>query len=141
MAVKHARFPWELDSYAQETEAYRWIEGKGLAPKFLGHLSEESRVIDFRARVGGLPDLPIVRNMLAKLHHLGILHGDVNRQNFLIDEDRATILDFESARRCGDPQLLEKEMDSLEKELSDQSGRGLGGCVKASMRDGMICLE
>lgn len=88
-------------------------------------------MIDFRARVGGLPDLPIVRNMLAKLHHLGILHGDVNRQNFLIDEDRATILDFESARRCGDPQLLEKEMDSLEKELSDQSGRGLGGMCES----------
>ena len=32
--VKFARFPWEIDYYDQETQAYSWIEGHDIGPEF-----------------------------------------------------------------------------------------------------------
>jgi predicted Ser/Thr protein kinase len=38
--VKIARFEWEIPRLEQETRAYQLLEGSGLAPRFLGHVSE-----------------------------------------------------------------------------------------------------
>ncbi|KAH6682259.1 hypothetical protein F5X68DRAFT_263243 [Plectosphaerella plurivora] len=43
--AKMARFEWEIPYIEAETKAYRLSEGTGLAPRFLGHIHEEGRVI------------------------------------------------------------------------------------------------
>lgn len=45
--AKYARFGWEIGYYQAETEAYSWLEGHGIRPRFLGHLKEEDRIIGF----------------------------------------------------------------------------------------------
>ncbi|KFX92471.1 hypothetical protein O988_07248, partial [Pseudogymnoascus sp. VKM F-3808] len=45
--VKIARFEWETPRLEQETRAYKLLEGSGIAPRFLGHISEGDRVIGF----------------------------------------------------------------------------------------------
>lgn len=130
--AKFARFEWEVPQLQAETAAYEWIEGQQIGPDFLGHLTEEGRVIGFLiARVAGCrhaapEDLPQCARALAKLHRLGIRHGDVNRHNFLVcDEDgRATLVDFDCAARPAGDNELAAEMQELEAQLRDSSGRG-----------------
>jgi len=134
--AKFARFWWEVDWYAKETEIYRYIQEKGLnqekglTPKFLGHLAEEGRIIGFvlekcPGRHAGPENLAACREIVSKLHAIGILHGDVNRHNFLVSENGSVVMiDFESATQCSDNKLFQQELESLELELSDESGRG-----------------
>ncbi|EEP78297.1 predicted protein [Uncinocarpus reesii 1704] len=136
--AKFARFDWEIQYMENETTAYEWIQGSGVGPEFLGHITEEGRVIgflieriDYSHRVGP-GDLTACQNALAKLHSLGIMHGDVNRYNFLIlaGGETATLIDFETARKCDDEDLLRKEFEELLESLLDMSGRGKG-CLPA----------
>ena len=156
--IKYARFPWEIHYYASETAIYKFLEGKGIAPRFLGHLTEGSnncnnggRVIGFalerieHARHAGPHDLEACQEALSKLHRLGILHGDVNRHNFLIRQPDTgggdvgstgaavtgmagrkivTIIDFEFASKCTDKLAFTEEMDRLKVELHETDGRG-----------------
>ena len=43
---------------------------------------------------------------------------------FFIHDDRATLIDFDSALQCSNAKVLEEAFRGLEKELSDMSGRG-----------------
>lgn len=72
----------------------------------------------------GPEDLSKCREALSRLHQLGIRHGDVNKHNFLIREGRAILIDFECASKCENPEVLEKELESLEEQLRNVSGRG-----------------
>ena len=45
--AKFARFDWEIGYIEKETAVYEMLEGKGLTPGFLAHLSEEGRIIGF----------------------------------------------------------------------------------------------
>jgi hypothetical protein len=45
--IKFARFPWEIAYINSETSAYAWMKGSCLAPRFLGHVREGSRIIGF----------------------------------------------------------------------------------------------
>ncbi|PQE28197.1 alpha-galactosidase A precursor protein [Rutstroemia sp. NJR-2017a WRK4] len=103
--AKFARFEWEIGYYAAETQVYSWIDGHGIGPEFLGYVTEEGRA----------------------LHGLGIVHGDLNKHNFLISDGRAVLIDFETAKRSEDREAMEKEMKSLESQLLDISG--IGGVV------------
>lgn len=47
IVAKFARFHWEIGYYVAETQAYSWIDGHNIGPKFLGHLTEDGRVIGF----------------------------------------------------------------------------------------------
>ncbi|KAK2739461.1 hypothetical protein FQN57_006590 [Myotisia sp. PD_48] len=91
-----------------ETTAYQCIDGKGFAPRFLGHLTEGGRVIGFLieyitgARHAGPQDLPSCRQSLSELHRLGIRHGDTNRFNFLVCGSKAILIDLNTARKCDD---------------------------------------
>jgi predicted Ser/Thr protein kinase len=110
--AKFARFEWEIQYMMNETRAYEWIEGKGIGPRFLGHLTEGSRVIGFLlervtdARYADSTDLAACERSLQGLHQLGILHGDVNRFNFLIKGSEAVLIDFDTARKCEDSEAL-----------------------------------
>ena len=127
--AKLARFPWEIDYYNNETLVYSWIEGHDIGPKFLGHLMEEERVIGFllervEGHHAGINDLLHCQTAVAKLHRLGISHGDLNRHNFLVSSERAYLVDFETAKKVDDQPTLDQELQELEKQLSSDSTRG-----------------
>jgi predicted Ser/Thr protein kinase len=129
IVAKFARFSWEIPYLDSETAAYEWINGHQIGPEFLGHLTEEGRVIGFLieqvldCRHAAPEDLSICQHTLAKLHELGIKHGDTNKHNFLVRNGKATLIDFDSAERCNDPKLLRDEFQMLE-QLRDDSGKG-----------------
>jgi predicted Ser/Thr protein kinase len=129
VVVKFARFSSEISYLEEETVAYHWIEGHKVGPKFLGHLTEEGRVIGFVMEqiVGhraGPDDLELCRSALKRLHDLGIKHGDVNRHNFIINRGETVIVDFQSAVKCRDYTALQDELAKLSEELEDESGKG-----------------
>ena len=130
IVVKFAVFPYEIPYLRSETSAYQWIENHQIGPRFLAHLTEEGRVIGFvmeriiNFRHAEPDDLALCQQALSKLHRLNIKHGDINKHNFLIHDDRATLIDFSEALQCDNAKVLEEEFRGLEKELSDTSGRG-----------------
>jgi tRNA A-37 threonylcarbamoyl transferase component Bud32 len=75
-------------------------------------------------RHAGTSDLPVCEILVRRLHGLGIVHGDLNKHNFLISDGRAVLIDFETAKRLVDREAMEKEMESLESQLFDESGTG-----------------
>ena len=130
IVVKFAYLPFEIPYLNSETSAYKWIQNHQVGPQFLAHLTEEGRVIGFvleriiNFRHAGPDDLALCQQALSKLHQLNIKHGDINKHNFLIHDDRATLIDFDHASQCDDAKVLEDEFRGIEKELSDMSGRG-----------------
>ncbi|XXG93890.1 hypothetical protein Hte_000139 [Hypoxylon texense] len=101
--VKFAPFPWQILYFEAETTAYEWIDGTGIGPRFLGDVTEAGRVIAFvvyhidGARTAGPEDLEACQGILARLHSLGIGHGDINKHNFLVRNGEALLIDFEAA--------------------------------------------
>ncbi|OBT87717.1 hypothetical protein VE02_04085 [Pseudogymnoascus sp. 03VT05] len=133
--AKFARFEWEIGYYIAETQAYPWLEGHGIGPEFLGYLTEEGRVIGFliehiEGRHATMSDLPVCEAVVRRLHGLGVLHGDLNKHNFLISERGAVLIDFETAKKSGDIEGMEREVEGLEGQLLDESGNG-GTVVEA----------
>jgi predicted Ser/Thr protein kinase len=116
-----------------ETTAYQWIGGYDIGPRFLGHLTEEGRVIGFlmeripAGRHAGPQDLEACQKTLSRLHDLGILHGDINRFNFLICQSKAVLIDFDTAQKCNN--LLLEELEDLSLRLNDPSNWGGGGIL------------
>lgn len=131
MIAKIARFEWELPRIEQETRAYQLLKGYGLAPRFLAHVHENGRIVGFllekiEGRSASIQDLSVCEAALRKLHKLGLVHGDVNRYNFLITEEGAKLIDFECLRENASPESMSKELENLRAELVDESGRGGG---------------
>ncbi|KAJ4148411.1 hypothetical protein LMH87_002882 [Akanthomyces muscarius] len=92
-------------------------------------------------RPTGPDDVAVCRAELGRMHSHGILHGDVNRYNFLIGGDgAATLIDFEKPQLGADKAALEKEMAGLEWELRDESGRG-GGFMEEEEREEIVDAE
>ena len=111
IVVKFARFPFEIPYLNSETSAYQWIQNHQIGPQFLAHLTEEGRVIGFameriiNCRHASSDDLALCQQALSKLPRLSIKHGDINKHNFLIHDDKATMIDFDGAlsapmRKC-----------------------------------------
>ncbi|RDA83183.1 hypothetical protein CP532_6446 [Ophiocordyceps camponoti-leonardi (nom. inval.)] len=128
---KLAVWPYEIPWVEDETAAYQWLKGSGLAPRFLGHVTEgkEGRVIGFvaewleDARIALPEDMESCKKALGRLHELGIKHGDVhNPRNFLVRENgEVLMIDFESSRRDRPAEELEEEMKVLiDSKLEDK---------------------
>ncbi|KAH0369217.1 hypothetical protein KCU65_g3418, partial [Aureobasidium melanogenum] len=100
VVVKLARFPWEIPSLEQETQAYEWIKDTDIGPTFLAHLTEEGRTIGFvmehiaYAHHAEPEEMFSCQEALERLHKLGIQHGNVNKYNILIREEYVTLIDF-----------------------------------------------
>ncbi|MCJ1284977.1 hypothetical protein MMC26_004314 [Xylographa opegraphella] len=129
MVAKFARFEWEIGYYIAETRVYSWIDGHNIGPEFLGYLKEDGRAIGFlieyiEGHHATISDLPACQDIVRKLHGLGILHGDLNKHNFLISERGAVLIDFETAKRSENGEIMEKELEGLEEQLLDESGIG-----------------
>ena len=105
---------------------YNRNDGVGVDPRprdrsrIPGHNTEAGRVTGFligciaNAKTAGPEDLLACQRSLKKLHSLGILHGDINKYNFLVRDGGVVIVDFETASRTGDEGELEKEYQRLE---------------------------
>lgn len=125
-----ASFEFEIGYIEAETVAYQLIQGYGIGPKFLGHISEEGRVIGFLlekiadARHATPADFEACSQALSKLHNIGYLHGDANKHNFLITSDGVSMVDFESTTKSKDEAEFQKEVRTLKEQLHDTSGRG-----------------
>ncbi|GIK06763.1 hypothetical protein Aspvir_002414 [Aspergillus viridinutans] len=135
VVAKFARFDWEVQYMENETTAYQWIDGYDIGPRFLGHLTEEGRVIGFlmervpAERHAGPEDLKACQETLSRLHGLGIRHGDINRFNFLICQSKAILIDFDTAQKCDNRDSLSEEWEDLPRRLNDPSNRGGGGIL------------
>lgn len=137
--MKIANFPYDVGQIEDETWAYSMLnayeqnhpELPPLTPKFLGHLVEHGRVIGFllekvEGRGACLDDLAVCKDLIARVHDAGLVHGDVNRYNFMInDQDpaRSCILDFEHSEPFDQTKATE-ELESLVEELNEETGRG-----------------
>lgn len=120
VVVHYEWYPETLYGPIRETEIYGLIQGKGIAPNFVAHFTENhKRVIGYLTeyipgRHATIEDLDICRQVLLKLHELGIAHGSLSYRCFLIHENRALLHGFGGSKRTNDRAVLKAEMDSLE---------------------------
>ncbi|KAI0114040.1 alpha-galactosidase A [Nemania sp. FL0031] len=124
--------PARHGAYCVLTESQQPSDGPLIAPEFLGHLTENGRLMGFlmeklEGRFACLDDLPQCTALLKRLHglgELGLVHGDVNRYNFVVGDDGCVrLVDFEHAQDY-DKKLAQEELDSLSAELAEETGRG-----------------
>lgn len=99
--AKCLSWPEYLDYATRESEVYRIIEGHHLGPDFLGHVKRNGRIVGIiLAKVEGhyptASDIPACLEILDRLHNLGIRHGDVHLENFIVGQDGPVIIDFEA---------------------------------------------
>ena len=109
------------------------IDGQGIGPAFLGHLVEHGRVMGFLIEKidgvhGKIGDLEACQTIVKRLHSLGIVHGDLNKYNFIIGPTRTTLIDFEDAIKNGSKEAMQKEFARLTEQLTEETGRG-GPCM------------
>ncbi|KAI1178672.1 alpha-galactosidase A [Nemania sp. FL0916] len=142
--AKIACFEWQIPSLTRETWAYQVLTatqrpsgGPLIAPEFLGHLTENGRVMGFlmerlEGRAACPDDLTQCAALLKRLHglgDLGLVHGDVNRYNFIVEECCrgcvVRLVDLEHAQDY-DEKLAQAELESLPAELAEETGRGSG---------------
>ncbi|KAJ0120725.1 alpha-galactosidase a [Diaporthe amygdali] len=139
--AKIACFGWQIPRLTHETWAYCVLaesrqpdDGRPIAPEILGHLTENGRVIGFlmekvEGRFACLDDLPRCEALLRRLHSLGdlgLVHGDINRYNFIIRDDppgSIYLVDFEHAEDYEEAKA-HAELESLPAELAEETGRG-----------------
>lgn len=136
--AKIACFEWQIPNITRETWAYHVLDhdndGEPIAPAFLGHLTENGRVMGFlmrrvEGRAACLGDLARCEALVLRLHRLGglgLVHGDVNRYNFIVEDTpdgRIWLVDFEHAQDY-DEEAGRAEFLSLASELAEETGRG-----------------
>lgn len=126
--AKIARFEFEIPFIENETRVYREIDGQEIGPKFLGHLTENGRTMGFLIeyltfRPTSRDDLVACIAVLRRLHTLGLVHGDVNRYNFLMVEGDARLIDFDLCVTATEEAMM-GELNRVSTELEDDSGRG-----------------
>lgn len=104
--AKIARFDWEVPRIERETRIYELLHqspAEDLAPRFLGHLHEGGRIMGFLLeKIPGrthasIEDLHDCESTLKSFHALGLIHGDVNRYNFLVGKNSVQLTDFETS--------------------------------------------
>ncbi|KAH6716144.1 alpha-galactosidase A [Leptodontidium sp. MPI-SDFR-AT-0119] len=135
---KTACFGWQIPRIEHETYTYSVIEeyrepgDPVIAPAFLGHVTENGRVIGMlleklEGDFASMDDLPVCREALENFHHMNMVHGDVNRYNFILDRSKEPVqvrlVDFEYAEPYEESKALE-ELRSLSSELAETTGRG-----------------
>lgn len=117
-----------MKSFRNESEMYFVMNAKGIAPQFYGHVLERDRPIGYvtqwlhKARKATCLDAPECKRVLQKLHDLGYKHNNIKRANFLIQDDRAYIVNFKISKLEPNAQELQREIQELESCLLRESG-------------------
>lgn len=120
---------WNILPCSNESRIYRQLEGKNIAPDFLGHIAEGNVIVGFllRAicgRAARTGDLSFCKDLLGRFHQLGFVQEIIQVSNFIVTETdgsaRAWIVDFEVAesRRDFRPREAWGEMMELKRLLS-----------------------
>jgi hypothetical protein len=116
-------YPYEIYGPVRETKIYAIIQEHNIGPRFLAHVTENGdRVIGYMvehvpARRATSEDLELCQKVLSSLHMLGILHGNLSPAAFLIHNGRALLHGFSFAHQTQDRDILNVEMESLERVL------------------------
>jgi len=84
-----------------ESSVYSRIHSAAIGPKFLGHLMEGDRCVGFfldkiEGRPAVLADDAACSQLSKALYELGIVHRDLHSENFIVNNDRAYLIDFET---------------------------------------------
>ncbi|RYP73123.1 hypothetical protein DL769_004284 [Monosporascus sp. CRB-8-3] len=125
--TKIVEFPGKLYCMEKETRAYKVLDHKGIAPRFLGHVTEAGRVVgSFLELIGGagpadVSDLGACFGALQRLHEQGLAHGTPHPDNLLVNEGKAILIDSEEAESRVDALAKAKDMHYL---TSSMLGRG-----------------
>ena len=119
--AKIARFEFEIPYIEAETRSYRELDGLGLGPKFLAHLSENGRPMGMLIEYldGQRPtkdDFDACSRALRHLHSRGWAHRDINRDNFIVLGSEARLVDFEESGPATEQERF-AEMEELYQEL------------------------
>lgn len=133
--LKVAAFKYELRYLQKEVAAYFTLAASGfpMAPRFIGLVYEETKdrtigilIEEILGTVPAIRNLEDCKKTVRLLHTHGIIHGDLNRYNFLMTEQGAKVFDFGSAvaKADVDPTAAEEELEGLEAKLKDESGVG-----------------
>jgi hypothetical protein len=134
IVAKIARYGWDIPRIKRDTRVYELLEQRDpeLAPRFLGHIRKGGRLIGILLeklegrREAEISDLHNCEVILKGFHSLGLLHGDPHRYNFLVADHGVKLIDFECSQEDTTEAAIATEMQSLQAELMDQSGRGAG---------------
>ena len=141
--AKIACFHDQLPRIEKETWAYRTLEDAykqgrlqtAVFPRFLAQIVEHGRPMGVLVEMlkgdhAGIDDLAECTAVVRQLHSAGIVHGDLNRFNFVVDRRNGgkivRVVDFEKATPFAE-EAAEAELQSLADKLRDESG--IGGTV------------
>ncbi|KAG6363885.1 hypothetical protein INS49_008988 [Diaporthe citri] len=123
--VKRAALPEYTNSIARETAFYRLLDGLGVTPLFLGHVTEAGRITGFLSeyvqqqrqeeedekghdREGGTEACLAA---LRQMHARGIAHRDAHGGNCLVRRDgSAALVDFELAEETSSGEEFERDL-------------------------------
>lgn len=138
--VKHPRFnekpifvklapwasSWSKEVMEDETRAYQLVDGHGIAPEFLGHVTYRGAIIGFilewieGAELTTKKDKSARIKVVKKLHALGATHGSAHHANFLRRGKDVLMIDFESSL-FGD-QATEKKKEADIRRIKNIEG-------------------
>jgi hypothetical protein len=137
---KIAAFDGQTPSMERETWGYSVVDRHQnvhsgeprIAPWVLGHLTECGRVMGIllerlEGGFASLEDLLECASTLCRLHEIGVVHGDANRYNLIVDKQskKVKMVDFEWVAALEvDEAAAGLELESLASELSEETGRG-----------------
>lgn len=121
--VKRAALPEYIDSISRETAFYRLLDGLGVTPMFLGHVTDAGRITGFlseyvqqqreedekrHGREGGTEACLCA---LRRMHARGIAHMDAHGGNCLVRGDgSAALVDFELAEETSSGEEFERDL-------------------------------
>ncbi|KAI9668613.1 MAG: hypothetical protein M1831_001052 [Alyxoria varia] len=74
-------------------------------------------------RSAGIQDLGTCESLAKKVHAAGLVHGDLNRYNFIIGKNNSWLMDFENSREY-ERELADRELEGLTAQLVEETGRG-----------------
>ncbi|KAL1848951.1 hypothetical protein Daus18300_013409 [Diaporthe australafricana] len=139
--VKRAALPGDMKSIARETAFYHLLNGLGVTPLFLGHVTEADRIVGFLAEYvqqqqqqqQQQAEQPPGRatndgteaclSALRRMHARGIAHGDAHVGNCLVREDGSAVLvDFELTLETGDEEELARDLWIMSHSRRDGEG-------------------
>jgi tRNA A-37 threonylcarbamoyl transferase component Bud32 len=80
---------------------------------------------------GGIADLGACQAAVEHLHSLGIVHGDLNRHNFIVSPSGVILIDFENGRKSGTKEAMQNKFSQLAEQLTEETGRGSGSVQKS----------
>lgn len=141
--MKVINFAWCMFRLERESWAYSVVDAymgkhpdeERVVPRFLAHLTEHGRAIGcllemVEGRHATIDDLPVCEALLQRLHKMGLVHGDINKHNFIIDENnenKGYLLDLEHAVLYNE-KTAELELQELAGKLEDESGDAKPRC-------------